>query len=202
MRQSKVILSLIRLPRKEIKISMVEQAPRNITTIVKDYGNRLLGFIRGKVKSEEDAEDILQEVWYQLSGVADLNGLESASGWLYQVARNRITDFYRKRKTVSLDDFSYENEEGEWSYGDLMLMDGDAQPELALMKEVFWEELMTALEELPENQRTVFIKNELDDMTLQEIAEQSGENLKTIISRKGYAVKHLRKRLSGLYQEL
>lgn len=202
MRQSKVILSLIRLPRKEIKISMVEQAPRNITTIVKDYGNRLLGFIRGKVKSEEDAEDILQEVWYQLSGVADLNGLESASGWLYQVARNRITDFYRKRKTVSLDDFSYENEEGEWSYGDLMLMDGDAQPELALMKEVFWEELMTALEELPENQRAVFIKNELEDMTLQEIAEQSGENLKTIISRKGYAVKHLRKRLSGLYQEL
>ena len=83
-----------------------------------------------------------------------------------------------------------------------MLLDENASPELALFKEEFWSELMQALDELPENQKEVFLLNEIEDFTLQEIADQKGENLKTIISRKGYAVKHLRKRLQHLYNEL
>jgi RNA polymerase sigma factor (sigma-70 family) len=123
------------------------------------------------------------------------------SGWLYQVARNKVTDLYRKKKTGLLDDYNYENEEGGFNLKEILLMD-DTDPDGMMFKEMFWEELMAALDELPNNQRQVFILNELEDLTLQEIANQSGENIKTIISRKGYAVKHIRKRLAFLYNEI
>ena len=95
-----------------------------------------------------------------------------------------------------------DDENGGIPYKEILLMDVSSNPELAIFKELFWKELFISLDELPENQKQVFVLNELEDMTLQEIATQTGENLKTIISRKGYAVKHLRNKLNYLYSEL
>jgi RNA polymerase sigma factor (sigma-70 family) len=177
-------------------------APRQkIIETVKAYSKRLFAFIRAKVKSDEDAEDILQDVWFQLSHSVKPDEIEQMSGWLFHVARNKIIDKHRKKTTASLEDHVYENEDGEFCLRDILLTDGN-NPETEYLKEVFWQELFAALEELPVNQREVFIWNELEDMTLQEIANRTGENLKTIISRKGYAVKHLREKLESLYLEL
>jgi len=184
-----------------LSFSMTHTPAPDVSTTIKAYGKRLLGFIRGKVRSDEDAEDILQEVWYQLSHLTDLSELESVSGWLYQVARNKVTDLYRKKKPESLESLAIVNEEGETFFRDLFRAEGGS-PEMEQFNQLFWEELMLALDELPENQKQVFVLNELEDMTLQEIADLQGQNLKTIISRKGYAVKHLRKRLEYLYNEL
>lgn len=178
------------------------QPKQNIVQTVKQYSKQLFGFIRSKVATNEDAEDISQEVWYQLSRVVDLDEIESFSGWLYQVARNKITDKYRKKTNESLEDFAFEDEDGDINFRELLLIDNATTPDDAFFKEMFWDELMRALDELPENQRNVFVWNELEDMTLQEIADKTGDNLKTIISRKGYAIKHLRKRLKDLYNEL
>ena len=182
--------------------SMSDERHFSITETVQQFGKRLFGFVRGKVKTTEEAEDILQDVWYQFSRLSNLDELENVSAWLYRVAQNRVTDNYRKKKTENLEDFTYENDENEISFKEISLLDENASPELALFKEEFWSELMQALDELPENQKEVFLLNEIEDFTLQEIADQKGENLKTIISRKGYAVKHLRKRLQHLYNEL
>ncbi|HOY96467.1 MAG TPA: sigma-70 family RNA polymerase sigma factor [Catalimonadaceae bacterium] len=180
---------------------MAENQPQSVTQLVKNYGKRLFRFIRGKVRTEEDAEDILQEVWFQLSSLGNVEDLESASGWLFQVARNKVTDLYRRKKTDSLDDLLTDPEDGGLNLSEILLID-DSDPDMALFKEAFWNELNSALDELPQNQREVFIQNEIDGKTLQEIATESGENLKTIISRKGYAVKHLKKRVAYLYQEI
>lgn len=181
---------------------MTETKQISLTDTIKKFGNKLFGFVRGKVKTNEDAEDILQEVWYQLSNLTNIDAIENTSAWLYSVSRNKITDFYRKKKTDNLEDYAYENEEGDFLIKNALLSDDSNDPELAMFKELFWDELRLALDELPENQRYVFIQNEMEDKTLQEIADESGENLKTIISRKGYAVKHLRKKLFSLYNEL
>lgn len=182
--------------------SMSKEKQFSITDTVQQFGKKLFGFIRGKVKTTEEAEDILQDVWYQFSRLTNLDELENVSAWLYRVAQNRVTDNYRKKKTENLEDYTYENDENEISFKEILLLDETANPELAIFKEQFWHELMEALDELPENQREVFLLNEIEDYTLQEIADKKGENLKTIISRKGYAVKHLRKRLQHLYNEL
>lgn len=180
----------------------MEEKPRhNIVQTVKDYGRKLFGFIRSKVNSDEDAEDILQDVWYQLSNVMNIDEIEQMSGWLFRVARNKIVDKYRKQTSEMLEDQVYEDEEGLFNFGDILLIE-DVNPETAYLKELFWKELFTALDELPENQREVFVWNELEDMTLQQIADKTGENLKTIISRKGYAVKHLRRKLAVIYEEI
>lgn len=144
----------------------------------------------------------MQEVWFQLSRLTNLDELENVSAWLYAVSRNKITDALRKRKHDSLDDFTVTDDEGFSEIKDILLMDTSNNPELELFKEMFWHELDTALNELPDNQKSVFILNEMEDKTLQEIADEQGENIKTIISRKGYAVKHLRKKLLPLYQDL
>jgi RNA polymerase sigma factor (sigma-70 family) len=173
----------------------------NIVQTVKAYGGQLLGFIRQRVGSQEDAEDILQDVWYQLSTVPEIEAIEQVGSWLYRVARNRIVDKYRKQKPESLSDHTFEDEDGEFYFKDILLTD-DGTPETVYMRELFWEQLTMALEELPENQRNVFIWNELEDQTFQEIADRTGENIKTLISRKRYAVQHLRKRLESTYNEL
>lgn len=165
------------------------------------YGKKLFAFIKDKVHLIEDAEDILQEVWYQFSRLSNIDELESVSGWLYSVSRNKITDLYRKNKSENLEDLRSENEDADYLINDILLADHSANPEISLFKEMFWDVLFEALEEIPESQKLVFILNEIEDKTLQEIADESGENIKTIISRKAYAVKHLRKKLSPLYTE-
>jgi len=172
----------------------------NIIQTVKAYSNQLLSFIRQRVGSQEDAEDILQDVWYQLSMVPEIEAIEQVGSWLYRVARNRIVDKYRKQKPESLSDHTFEDEDGEFQFKDILLSD-DGTPETVYMREMFWEQLTFALEELPENQRNVFIWNELEDQTFQEIADRTGDNIKTLISRKRYAVQHLRQRLETTYNE-
>ncbi len=178
---------------------------QNIVRAVSNYGKGLFNFIRGKVKTEADAEDILQDVWYRLSNVTDTDDIDQLGGWLFRVARNRIIDISRKKTEDLIDNLGYsaddnEDENVEIDFAGILLPD-DTDPESEYLKELFWLELSTALDELPENQKQVFVWNELEDKTLQQIADETGEKLKTIISRKGYAVKYLRKRLETLYHE-
>ncbi|WDF67284.1 RNA polymerase sigma factor [Sphingobacterium oryzagri] len=182
---------------------MADNKSKSITESIKTYGGQLLRFVKGKVKKDEDAEDILQEVWYQFSRLTNMEELENVGAWLYAVTRNKITDSYRKRKEEPLDGMLEQDEDADnFPIREFLLADDSQNPELKLFKDIFWDELMKALDELPEKQRKVFVLNEIEDKTLQEIADLENENLKTIISRKGYAVKHLRLRLRSLYEEL
>jgi RNA polymerase sigma factor (sigma-70 family) len=174
---------------------------QGILEAIGTYGKQLLGFIRSRVGNDADAEDILQDVWYQLSNQPELEAIGSISGWLYRVAKNKIIDRSRKSRPASLEVFAYDDEDE----GRLRLpsfMDSDSSdPATEQLKQLFWETLTDALEELPEKQRTVFVLNEMEEVTLREIAEKEGENLKTIISRKRYAVQYLRRRLEAVYNE-
>lgn len=185
-----------------ISIQMAEKPTDSVAYLIKKYSGQISGFINSKVSNNDDAKDILQDVWFQLSRLTNLDEIESMSGWLYRVARNRITDSYRKKKPEPLDNYVFQNEDGEFSFKEILLADDSGNPELSMFKELFWSELSKALDELPSNQKEVFMLNEIDDMTLQEIADKTKTKLKTIISRKGYAVKHLRLRLNHLYKEL
>ncbi|MGO1244754.1 MAG: RNA polymerase sigma factor [Sphingobacterium sp.] len=181
---------------------MAEKNARSFAAVVKTYSNQLMHFVKARVSKAVDAEDILQEVWYQFSRISDIDGLENTGAWLYSVTRNKITDNYRKKKNDSLEDLTAAKDEEDFSLEHLLVADDSNNPELKIFKDIFWDELMKALAELPENQRTVYIRNEIEEMTLKEIALQDGVNLKTVISRKGYAVKHLRLRMRALYEEL
>ena len=178
---------------------MADAKEQSITQVITAYSQRLFGFIRGRVRTEEDAQDILQDVWYQLSRGVDLEELENVGSWLFRTARNRIIDRYRKKGEVSMDERLF-GDEGD--VAEQRLLDEMPFPDDEFFGEVFWEELMAALDELPVKQREVFVMNEMDGLTLQEIADETGAKLKTIISRKRYAVQHLRKRLKELYDEL
>ena len=176
------------------------QRQLSIQNAVQNYGKRLFSFIRSRVKSDEDAEDILQDVWYQLSSIIDTEPIVQLSSWLYRVSRNRIVDKKRKQKPQLLEDLAFEDEEGELVFPEALLLDNtdpDSELERAYLKEIFFE----ALSELPEKQREVFVLNEMEDLTLQEIADRTGESIKTIISRKRYAVAHLRERLQEVYND-
>lgn len=173
---------------------------QRILDAVRNYGKRLFSFIRSRVKSDEDAEDILQDVWYQLSSLVDIEPIEQLSSWLYRVSRNRIVDKQRKLRPQSLDDLVHEDEDGEIVYPDALLADY-SNPETEFESAFFREEFFAALNDLPQKQRDVFVWNELEEMTLQEIADKTGESIKTIISRKRYAVIHLREWLKNFYNE-
>lgn len=174
------------------------QRQQNIRQVVQDYGKRLFGFIRSRVKNDEDAKDILQDVWYQLSAMIDTEPIAQLSAWLFRVTRNRITDKNRKQTTLSLEDMMVEDEDGELVYPEILFAD-TSDPNMESERKFFMEAMFDALDELPEKQREVFVLNELENLTLQQIADRSGESIKTIISRKRYAVAHLRKRLQYLY---
>jgi RNA polymerase sigma factor (sigma-70 family) len=176
----------------------MSQRQQSIQDAVKEYGKRLFRFIRSRVKSDEDAEDILQDVWYQLSSILGTEPVFQLSSWLYRVSKNRIVDKNRKKSEQSLTDLVYEDEDGEMIWPEALFSD-KTDPGSELERSYIREKVFEALNELPEVQREVFIRNELEDMTLQEIADRTGESIKTIISRKRYAVAHLRQRLQGLY---
>ena len=176
------------------------QRQQSIQNAVQDYGKRLFSFIRSRVKNDEDAEDILQDVWYQLISIIDTEPIELLSSWLYRVSKNRIVDKKRKQKPQALDDLAYTDEEGEMVFPQALLSD-NRNPETELERVYFRELFYQALGELPEKQREVFVWNELEDLTLQEIADKTGESIKTITSRKRYAVAHLRKRLQNMYDD-
>jgi RNA polymerase sigma factor (sigma-70 family) len=183
-------------------ISMADQRRQNIIQAVRDYGKRLFYFIRGRVKTDEDAEDILQDVWYQFSNMLETEPIEQTSAWLFRVARNRIIDKYRKHQTSSLDEEIFGDEdEGSFNVKDILLAE-NSTPETEFLRNLFWEQLFSALDELPEEQRQVFVWNELEGVPFNEISKRTGENINTLISRKRYAVLYLRKRLQQLYKEI
>jgi RNA polymerase sigma factor (sigma-70 family) len=182
--------------------AVTDQPKQNIIQAVRDYGKRLSLFIRGRVDSDEDAEDILQDVWYRFSRVMNREPIEQVSGWLYRVAKNRIVDQYRQERPISLD----EDPEADGAQENLHIREFfvavTSNPESENLRDVFWETLTAALDELPAEQRDVFTLNELDEIPFHEIAAQTGENINTLISRKRYAVLHLRKRLAHLYKQV
>jgi RNA polymerase sigma factor (sigma-70 family) len=172
---------------------------KNITGIINDYSKRLFGFIRKRVNNEADAEDILQDVFYQLVG--NTQPIEQMTGWLFTVARNKIIDRKRKHKPELLDDIYSGDDDNMLSWTELFYAKDD-NPETEYLRSMFWETLNLALEELPEEQRKVFELNELEGIPFKEIAAQTGESINTLLSRKRYAVLHLRQRLETLRDEL
>jgi len=176
-----------------------------IEELVNREQGRLLGFIRNRVGDEEDARDIMQDVFYQLSvGFDDIRSVSSVTSWLFTVARNRITDYFRKSKPELLSDKMNINKDPE--EGPLMLEDIlpslSRSPEDEYMRSVIWETIENCLERLPETQRDVFIMSEFDDMNFKEISEITGVGINTLLSRKRYALKYLRKNLKDLYKQI
>jgi RNA polymerase sigma factor (sigma-70 family) len=161
----------------------------------------LFNFIRRRVPDPRDAEDILQDVLVELAEANRLlMPIEHVTGWLFRVARNRITDLFRRKKPVSLSGIAREAREGERLQLEDLLPSPDAGPEALYVRGVLLEELELALDELPDEQREVFIAHELEGRSFREMAAETGVNLNTLLSRKRYAVLHLRERLQDVYE--
>lgn len=173
---------------------------QSVINAIQNYGKRLYYFIRGRVKSDEDAEDILQDVWFQLNSIIDTQPIEQLSSWLYRVSINKIIDKSRKKKPALLEDFAYENEDGEMVFPEGLLED-ESNPETEYENAFLRNAFLDALEKLPEKQRQVLVLNEIENYTLQEIADMTGENIKTIVSRKRYAIDKIRELLKDIYKE-
>jgi len=175
-----------------------------ITSAYKDERNRLLGYIRNRIPDRIEAEDILHDVFYQLTvGFNDIRRLENLTAWLYRVTDNRIKDLFRKKRPVT---FSYrenaaENEEGPLTLEEILPSVGTT-PEDKDLKELIWETIEETLSELPEEQRSVFVDNEFEDLSFKEISQKTGVGVNTLISRKRYAVLALRKKLNEMYKLL
>jgi len=181
--------------------AMAAERENNITQTIRIYSKRLLDFIKQRVSGSEDAEDILQDVFYQFAG--NTEPIEQAGSWLFTVARNKITDKYRKQKLPLADDVFGASETDEESFDwKEVFMAADTNPETEYLRNLFWEELQAALAELPELQRDVFVQNEIEGIPFKDISEQTGVSVATLISRKRYAVLHLRERLQVLKDEL
>jgi len=181
--------------------TMIEQN-RQISGIVSEQGSRLRNFIRRRVPDPRDAEDILQEVFYELVEANRLlMPIEHVTGWLFRVARNRITDLFRKKRPESFSDAAMSDENGELLQIEDLLPSPDAGPEALYVRNVLLEELEFALSELPEEQREVFVAHELDGRSFKELSDETGVSINTLLSRKRYAVLHLRERLRSIYEE-
>jgi len=183
---------------------MPEDKDSHIIQTIKAYGKNLLGFIRNRVRNDADAEDILQDVWYQFSSVINSEPIEQTGAWLYKVATNKITDKHKKKSEVLLDDMvapDADDEDDALDFKSILLTESKT-PETEYLRNLFWEQLFFALDELPEKQRQVFIWNELEDISFAEMADLTGDNVQTLVTRKRYAVLHLRKRLKQLYDEI
>lgn len=165
--------------------------------------SRLKNFIRKRVRDERDVEDILQDVFYELiEAYRMMKPIERMSAWLYRVARNRITDLFRKKRPEALhDDAVAVSENGELRLLEDLLPHPDAGPEAAYARTVLLEELDAALDELPDEQRDAFVAHEIEGRSFKELARSTGQNVNTLVLRKHYAVVHLRKRLEAIYEE-
>ena len=175
---------------------------RSISEVIQRERQRLFHFIRKRVDDQGDAEDILQDVFYELTEAYRLmKPVEQAGAWLYRVARNRIIDRFRKKRPEAFRAPSSGPSEELPSRLEDLLPSPDAGPEAAYARSVLLEELEAALEELPEEQREVFIAHEIDGRSFKQLAETSGLSINTLLSRKRYAVLHLRRRLQAIYEE-
>jgi RNA polymerase sigma factor (sigma-70 family) len=174
-----------------------------ISEVVKREQSRLRNFIRRRVPDPRDAEDILQDVFYELVEANRLlMPIEHVTGWLFRVARNRITDLFRKKKPESFRDTVVADEDDELLQLEELLPSRDAGPEALYARNVLLDELALAVDELPEEQRAVFVAHELEGRSFKEMAAETGESVNTLLSRKRYAVLRLRRRLQSIYDEL
>jgi RNA polymerase sigma factor (sigma-70 family) len=181
---------------------MALEPEQRITDVVKREQSRLRNFIRRRVPGPRDAEDILQDVFYELVEANRLlMPIEHVTGWLFRVARNRIIDLFRKRRPESFSEAAVADEGDEWLQLEELLPSPDAGPEALYARNVLLDELELALDELPEEQREVFVAHELEGRSFKEMAAESGVSVNTLLSRKRYAVLHLRERLHSIYDE-
>ncbi|HEY6248491.1 MAG TPA: sigma-70 family RNA polymerase sigma factor [Candidatus Angelobacter sp.] len=181
---------------------MTTEQDRRISEAVEGQRARLRNFIRKRVADEADAEDILQDVFYEfVQAYRLMKPIEQVGAWLFRVARNRIIDLFRKRGNAPQREEPFVGEEGESLRWEDLLPSPDAGPEAAYARSVLLAELDDALEELPEEQREVFIAHEIEGRSFRELAAETGASVNTLLSRKHYAVLHLRRRLQRLYAE-
>jgi RNA polymerase sigma factor (sigma-70 family) len=185
-----------------MSVALMAEQDLQISEVIAEQRSRLRSFIRRRVPNEADVEEIVQEVFYELV-VAHrlLLPIDTVTGWLFRVARNRITDLFRKKRPENFSDAAMEDEEGGYSRIEDLLPSPDAGPEALYLRSLLLEELESALDELPAEQREVFIAHELEGRSFKELAAESGVNVNTLLSRKRYAVLHLRERLQNIHDE-
>jgi RNA polymerase sigma factor (sigma-70 family) len=180
---------------------MAPDEDRRIAEVVEREGSRLRRFIRRRVGDPRDAEDVLQDVFQALVEANRLlMPIDHVAGWLFRVARNRITDLFRRKKPESLGDAAVAEDDERLPLEDL-LPSPAAGPEALYARNLLLDELEMAIDELPAEQREVFVAHELEGRSFKEMAAETGVSLNTLLSRKRYAVLHLRKRLQGVYDE-
>jgi RNA polymerase sigma factor (sigma-70 family) len=181
---------------------MALEQDQRISEVVEREQSRLRNFIRRRVPDPRDAEDILQEVFYELVEANRLlMPIEHVTGWLFRVARNRITDLFRKKKPESFDDIGDEDEDDERLGLEDLLPSPDAGPDALYARNILLHEFELAVDELPEEQRKVFVAHELEGRSFRQIAAETGVSVNTLLSRKRYAVLHLREQLQDIYDE-
>ena len=181
---------------------MALEQDQRISDVVEREQSRLRNFIRRRVPDPRDAEDILQDVFYELVEANRLlMPIEHITGWLFRVARNRITDLFRKKRPESFRDTLVADEDDEALHLEDLLPSPDAGPEALYVRNVLLDELELALDELPEEQRGAFVAHELEGRSFKEMAAKTGVSVNTLLSRKRYAVLHLRERLRSIYDE-
>ena len=181
---------------------MALEQDQRISEVVKREQARLRNFIRRRVPDPRDAEDVLQDVFYELVEANRLlMPIEHVTGWLFRVARNRITDLFRKKKPESFSDTAVADEDGELLQLEDLLPSPDAGPEALYARQLLLDELELAVDELPAEQREVFVAHELEGRSFKEMAAETGVSVNTLLSRKRYAVLHLRERLQSIYDE-
>jgi RNA polymerase sigma factor (sigma-70 family) len=181
---------------------MALEQDQRISEVVKREQSRLRNFIRRRVPDPRDAEDIVQDVFYELVEANRLlMPIEHVTGWLFRVARNRITDLFRKKKPEAFSDAAIEGEDGELLRIEDLLPSPDAGPEALYFRNLLLDELELAIDELPEEQREVFVAHELEGRSFKALAAETGVSVNTLLSRKRYAVLHLRERLQSIFDE-
>src|SRR5712691_9668972 len=182
---------------------MALEQDQRISEVVKREQSRLRNFIRRRVPDPHDAEDILQDVFYELVEANRLlMPIDHVTGWLFRVARNRITDLFRKKKPESFSDTAVADEDDELLQLEDLLPSPDAGPDALYARNVLVDELELAVDELPEEQREVFVAHEFEGRSFKEMAAETGVSVNTLLSRKRYAVLRLRERLQSMYDEL
>jgi RNA polymerase sigma factor (sigma-70 family) len=187
-------------PTEHVDRAATLERDASLTRTVRSERGRLLNFIRRRVRTEEDAEDILQDVLYQLTANYNVTDpIEEVTAWLFTVARNKVIDWYRKRRPVSVE--ADMNEENLPLTLEQILYDPTQDPDKVYARSLVWTELAEALDELPEEQREVFVMHELQGISFKQMAQLTGEPINTLLSRKRYAVLFLRERLQELYDE-
>jgi RNA polymerase sigma factor (sigma-70 family) len=186
-----------------MSIAPMTEQDRRISETVAEHRSRLRDFIRRRVPDPSEAEDIVQEVFCELVEANRLlMPIDHVTGWLYRVARNRITDLFRKKKPANFSGAAEEDEDGALKQLEDLLPSPDAGPEALYARKALLDELESALDELPREQREVFVAHELEGRSFKELSAESGVGVNTLLSRKRYAVMHLRQRLQSIHDEL